>query len=252
MFWAFVWSGLHKFTTIARPIGSPPVASCLDDVLHSESARILRPSKHWEMRPKWSALSLGLGISWQLLGLTSRWGSTAPARTREVSHPVGSAERSRVGLCWHRDVLRYLLGSWARGWRITDRFAEGGSRLCRLWFSYRCTFIYKSNIGMHLEVKSVPSVYVLRTRPSHGMLLFLFGRVSQDFALIQTLAMPRTPSLPSPGGARSWLLQAPTKNFASTTRPGAWAWDVWRDFWFTVGCCGTGFFFLMMPSSINL
>lgn len=46
---------------------------------------------------------------------------------------------------------------------------------------------YKSNIGMRLEVKSVPSVDVLCTRPFHGMLLFLFGRVSQDFALIQTL-----------------------------------------------------------------
>ena len=49
-------------------------------------------------------------------------------------------------------------------------------------------------------------------------------------------AMPRTPSLPSPGGARSWPLQATTKNFASITRPGA-AWDVWRDAWVTVGCC---------------
>lgn len=33
MFLAFAWSGFHKFTTIAWPIGSPPVASCLDDVL---------------------------------------------------------------------------------------------------------------------------------------------------------------------------------------------------------------------------
>ena len=81
MFWAFAWSGLHKFTTIAWPIRSLPVASCLDDLRPASTAMTIRLSKHWEMRAQNDPLRrMVMGISWRLLGLRSRWGSTAPAR----------------------------------------------------------------------------------------------------------------------------------------------------------------------------
>ena len=100
------------------------------------------------MRPAQSAPSLGLGISWRLQGMTSRWGSTAPARTREVLHPVGSAERirSEAELGSADMVMFYdmLFGSRAR------RVLQKEFQHCADYDFHIDAHSYKSNIGMHL------------------------------------------------------------------------------------------------------
>ena len=105
---------------------------------------------------------------------------------------------------------------------------------------------------MHLEVKSVPSVYVLHTRPSHGMLLFLFGRVSQDFALIQTLGDAsdsvtavswRGQVLAAAGADKKLRIYHEARGLGLGCLTGFLVYS--RLLWYR-------FFFLMMPSSINL